>query len=417
MSQAQRERLTLWAGGQPTQDQPTFAWTFARPITARRARAAWEALVARYETLRSMFEETGSGTFACRRRPADEIAAQTFVETPRERFFAELCAPVTLIEGPLARLVVSPGRDETLIGLSIDHLVIDGHSHARVVTDLFTRLSGGAFTEPAPTPADDFYREELRAAGAPAGDKALAYWRRTAGGAAYPPLHPSLSRTPGAPVSPETAHCEVDFETSADCTRAPLTRSAMVLASVAAAIARILDLPAGEDPFTLLLQSSRRSGPEKLAMAGFLSNWQVAGFPVSHDAGQLLPEVSSAIFRSMRGHPVHHAEVVRRLQPELYGARYVPSEPLPPYALFNYLAAQATPRVDGTPGTPLDVPPMGAYRLHGALRIYGTERADSRGAGIRLVADASVFGTGFADAVACAVATTPAVVPAPAARA
>jgi hypothetical protein len=140
-------------------------------------------------------------------------------------------------------------------------------------------------------------------------------------------------------------------------------------------------------------------------MAGFLSNWQPASFTVGRTDDDTVHEVTQAVFRSLRGHPLHHAEVVRRLQPRWYGARYLPSEPLPPYALFNYLTEQEPPHVGGRPGRALQVPPMGAYRLHGALRVYGTERADGSGAAVRLVADASVFGAGFAASLARAVGT------------
>lgn len=402
VSTAQRERLTLWASGRPSQDQPTHAWSFPCEIPAARARSVWGTLIARYATLRSVFTDE-DGTLTCRREAAGHIAAATFVTTSPERFHTELCAPVDLMGGPLARLVISPGSGGTLIGLSIDHLVIDGHSYGRIVTELFALLRGEDLPEPAPTTADAFFREELSAAAGPAGDKALAYWQRTTGGVTYPPLHPGLSRPEGAAVAPETAHCTVTFEPGAPHARSPLTRSSTVLASVAAAIARTLDLAPGQAPFALLLQSSRRSTDERLNMAGFLSNWQVAAFPVAHTAAELVDEVGNAVFRAMRGHHLHHAEVVRRLEPERYGARYLPSEPLPPYALFNYLGEQEPPRVPDQIGTPLEVPPMGAYRLHGALRVYGTERTDARAARVRLVADASVFGAGFAAAVAEAV--------------
>ncbi|MFF4948445.1 hypothetical protein [Streptomyces chattanoogensis] len=403
VSPAQRERLTLWASGRPSQDQPTFAWSFPCAVSPSRARSVWEAVVARYDTLRSVFADGGDGTFRCRREPAAAIAAQTFVETSPEEFFDALCAPVALLGGALARLVVSPGRDETLIGLSIDHLVIDGQCYHRVVAEFFAGLRGEEPAGPAPVRPDAFYRDELSAAGSPAGDKVLAYWRRTTGGRTYPPLHAGLARPAGAAVVPETAHATVGFGPSAASARAPLTRSATVLAAVCAGIAETLDLPADGETFAMLLQSSRRSSPETAAMAGFLSNWQVTTLPVGRRAEELVEPAGSAIFRAARGHHLHHAEVVRRLEPALYGARYLPSEPLPPYALFNYLTEQDVPEVNGVPGTPLEVPPMGAYRLHGALRVYGTERADGSGAEVRLVADASVFGGGFAAAVAKAV--------------
>ncbi len=402
VSLAQRERLTLWAAGTPSQDQPTFAWEFPAAIDEERVRDAWAEVMTRYATLRSLFAEEGDGVFSCRRGPVT-MAADTCVSTPPETFFTQLCAPVDLLGGPVVRLVHSPAGPRTLLGLSIDHLVIDGQSYGRLAADLFALLRGEDPAGPAPATPDAFFREELEAAAGPAGEKALAYWRRTTGGRTYPPLHTSLHRPEGTGVRAETAHCTVVFDPACRHARHPQGRSATVLASVAAATARTLELVPGRDPFTMLLQSSRRSNDEKLNMAGFLSNWQPATFPVAHTAPELVADVTAAAFRALRGHHLHHAEVVRRLEPEWYGARYVPSEPLPPYALFNYLVEQEPPHVDGHSGTPLDVPPMGAYRLHGALRVYGTERADARSAQVRLVADASVFGDGFAGRVAEAV--------------
>ncbi|WP_329182115.1 hypothetical protein OG754_40140 (plasmid) [Streptomyces decoyicus] len=405
VSLAQRERLALWASGRHSQDQPTDAWSFGCEITAREARFAWDAVIGRYETLRSVFVQAADGTFHCRRDDAETVAARTFVVASPEEFFPALCAPVDLIGGALARLVVSHGAGETLIGMSFDHLVIDGHTFDRVSADFFARLNGADLPGPAPSSADAFYRAELRAAASPAGEKALAYWRRTTDGATYPPLLAGMTRPSGAPVIPETGHAAVAFDASAHHARMALGRSAMVLASVAAAIVRTLDLETDSEPFRILLQSSRRSSPAHLTMAGFLSNWQVASFAAGRDARQMTDDVGDAVFRSMRCHQIHHAEVVNRLEPELYGARYVPSEPLPPYALFNYLSEQKTPVVRGHTGAELDVPPMGAYRLHGALRVYGIERTDGSGAAVRVIADASVFGAGFAAAVAQSVGT------------
>ncbi|MEU3838649.1 condensation domain-containing protein [Streptomyces sp. NPDC028635] len=407
VSLAQRERLTLWASGQPSQDQPTFAWSFAGAVDTRRARAAWHAVVARYDTLRSVFEDTGAGTFTCRRDGATAITAQTFAVTSPQDFLGVLCAPLALIGGALARLVVSPGADETLIGLSIDHLVIDGHSYHRVVADFFSLLRGEEPAGPPPAPADAFFHEELKAADSAAARKVLDYWRRTTGGTTYPPLHPDLARPAGVTVAPETAHTTVAFDPGAPYARTALGRSARVLAAVSTALLRVLEPADRTAPLRFLLQSSRRSSPEKLNMAGFLSNWQVTSFTVGGTADDTVHEVTQAVFRSLRGHPLHHAEVVRRLEPRWYGARYLPSEPLPPYALFNYLTEQEPPRIGGRPGRALEIPPMGAYRLHGALRVYGTERADGSGAAVRLVADASVFGAGLAASLAEAVSADP----------
>ncbi|MET1072481.1 MAG: hypothetical protein ABWY11_07540 [Umezawaea sp.] len=263
-----------------------------------------------------------------------------------------------------------------------------------ILSELWGLLRGEDLNGPAPLSDEAFTRRERDAAASPAVEVDLAYWRATSGGLTYPPFFDDLARDPGVPAAPETAVTAVDLSGSVGAGQARMSRAAALLAAVTASLARVSDTRSRH--FTTLVQGARRTNRSELRMAGFLSTWLLAKVPVGVDVDQ----ASGALLRAMSAHSVHHAEVVRRLEPHLYGARYRRTEGLPPYALFNFQSAAEPPRLACGEGRVLTVPPVPGNILHGGLRIYGTEQTGTGAVDVRVVADAAVLGPGFADAVA-----------------
>ncbi len=349
----------------------------------------------RFHNLRTVFSEDSDGS--ARRHTADvtETLRATFATTDAGGFFDVLCARLELFGSPLTRVVHAHDGQHTLVGVCFDHLVIDGHTLRAITDALWSYLRGEDPAGPDPLPDEEFVLAELAAAGSPAVERDLDLWRELTGGRTYPTAFAGQTRPPGVPAAPETASCEIDIDTTGPLR---LTRAAAVLAALTVTLTRTLD--AQDEHFTTMVQGARRATRRQLRMAGFLSSWLPARVRAGRSAGALAEGAASALLQATSVQSVHHAEIVRRLEPDLYGLRYHPTERLAPYALFNYLAEPPAPRLARSSGTPLAVPPVPGNVLHGGLRVYGSERPDGRGATIRVVADAAVFGTGFAETVA-----------------
>jgi hypothetical protein len=395
ISLAQRERLSVWQSGTRCHDQPTWAWRFPARLDPDRARAAWTEVLARFPSTRTVFEPDDTGGTGVSRDcwTPERTAAATFAAPGAGDFFEALCRRLELLGGPLVRLAWAADGTETLVGVCFDHLVVDGHVVRMLLSELWTRLSGEPVTRPDPLPDDDFVRAELAAAGSAAAERDLEHWRRTTGGRTYPAPFPGLTRDPGVPAAPETAWCELELTD-----RSLLTRSAAMLSALTLSLARLTGHEG--EPLTTLVQGTRRGTRAELQMSGFLASWLPARVPPVGSVAAATGTTTRALLAAMSAHRIHHAEVVRRLEPELYGARYRPAEVLPPYALVNYQTDLPAARVGGVTGERLAVPPVPGNILHGGLRVYGTDRADGRGASVRVVADAGAFGPGFAAAVA-----------------
>lgn len=391
ISLAQRERLEVWRSGTRCHDQPTWAWAFPARLDPDLVRAAWAAVVTRFPSARTVFEPDGPDVRRVSWAP-DRTAAATFAVAAGDGFFPVLSERMELLGGPLVRLAVAADGPGTLLGVAFDHLVVDGHVVRMILTELWARLSGEPVTGPHPLPDDDFVLAELAAAGSAAAERDLEHWRRTTGGRTYPPPFPGMTRDPAVPVAPETAWGELTLA-------APslLARSAAMLSALALSFGRLTG-HAGE-PLTTLVQGNRRGTRAELRTSGFLASWLPARVPPVSSTAAAIGPTGRALLSGLSAHRIHHAEVIRRLEPELYGARYRSSEALPPYAMVNYQTELPPARAGGVVGEPLTVPPAPGIVLHGGLRVYGHERADGRTA-VRVLADAGAFGPGFAAAVA-----------------
>jgi len=398
ISLAQRERLMLWQHGESCLDQPTYAWVFAVEVGQEVVRDAWTTVLSRFANLRTSFFVDSDETLTRRHLDTPAVVDQAFVSTDSDLFFTELCRPLSVLGGVLTRMVHAVDSGETMIGICFDHLVIDGHTVGMILTEFWGLLCGEMPRTPPPTSDAPFVARELAAAASPQVERDLDHWREKAGGLTYPPPFMGVSRNSAKSAMPETAFCEVDLSGLAARGRARMSRASALLSTLTVSLVRTLG--SDERHFTTLTQGTRRTNRSELKMAGFLSTWLLARVPVDTSAARGMDQSASALMDAMTAYSVHHAEVVRRLEPHLYGARYRATENLPPYSLFNYQVEPVLPRLSSVEGRKLVVPPVAGNILHGGLRVYGNEHPDAETVTVRVVADASVFGPGFADAVA-----------------
>jgi hypothetical protein len=398
ISLAQLERLSVWQSGYQCADQPSWAWVFQEVIDDSAVRTAWERTLSRYGYLRTVFIED-NGLLRRDQWPVAEALSKSFVVAEPEVFEEEVNKPLLFLGGVLTRIVHSVSGRESRIGLCFDHMIIDAGTAGMVIADLWRYLRGEDPTGPDPVTPDEFIRRELEAAQSHAVvERVLSHWRRNAEGLAYPPPYPGLERKPHMASRPEVAFAEVRLADLAGPRRIPLFDATAVLSAASAAIIRARAPGAGVSHFTTLVQGSRRKTAHDMRTIGFLANWLVMRLPASPDPATVRLRALRSLMGAMAVQDIHHAEVVRLLQPELYGARYQPREVVPPYAMFNYEDDVPQPRTARSAGLPLKIPQIINNNMHAGLFIDAMARTGGQ-VTVRIVADSAVFGEGFADAV------------------
>jgi amino acid adenylation domain-containing protein len=192
----------LWFLGQLDPGSPAYhlAWTVrARgPLEIARLQAALDALIARHESLRSVF-------------PADDgQPRQVILDTLAVAVDVEACAPAQiagraaelarlpfeLATGPLLRLgVLRLAPDLHELVFVVHHIVTDGASNAILLRELVTLYEGGTLA-PLPLHYADFALWQRRQAAA-TGARHLDWWRaRLAGAPAALALPSDFPRPP-----------------------------------------------------------------------------------------------------------------------------------------------------------------------------------------------------------------------------
>ncbi|WP_030437921.1 hypothetical protein [Actinoplanes subtropicus] len=401
ISLGQRERLTTWVRDGRAVDQPAVVYRFPAVVARTTFRAAWRSILTRYANLRTAFAGSPEEGFVATARPTDEVFERSFVETPEAGFAAAMLGDLDISGGVMARLVVATDAGTTLVGACFDHLVVDGVTIANILADLWSLLSGGGAVRPEPVSDQETIRAELAAADSPAADRILRYWRERTGGATYPALREDLAAAPSTDdATSERAEVVLPLPPGRGALGSTqLGRAAQVLALCTGAMGNADRRRADDAPYRMLIQAARRRTEADQAIAGFLSNWLLLTIQPAVDPDEMLRRSAAALVRSLGTHHIHHAEVVRRLEPHRYGDRYRSTVPAEPYGLFNYLKELPAARIGALAGELLSPPSAGGSEIHGALRIYAFERGDLGTVRLRVFADPRILGPGYAETV------------------
>jgi len=173
-----------------------FALRLAGPVDPPALERALEALCARHESLRTVFNTIGGEVAQIVRPPGrftvprEDLSAEPDIEAAaRARCTEEAGRPFSLTEGPLLRaLLLRLGEDDHVLALTVHHVVVDGRSLAVLLRDLdlLYRVEIGLAAEPPAPPQTQYvdytlWQRERLAAGLAADD--LAYWRERLRGA------------------------------------------------------------------------------------------------------------------------------------------------------------------------------------------------------------------------------------------
>ena len=318
--QARLMFLDRLEGSGPAYTVPV-AWRLTGPLDTGRLAAAFDALVARHDPLRTRFSLIDGEA----RQDIDPgWDGVTVVDlTDRPDTVAELAAaqarlPFDLSTGPPARVVVwRLADDEHVVLVTVHHIVADGWSMGVLVREIEALYRGEELPE-LPVRYADFaawQRRELSGDRLTAG---LDRWRDRLTG--LPPLDLPADRTGPARTSwaGGTAEFSLDADLVAGLERVGRAHGATLHMTLMAAYQVLLGRLSGQDDFGVGTPVAGRGRPELDNLIGFFVNTLVLRADLSGDPsfGAVLDRVRDDALGAYEHQDVPYEQVINALRPE-----------------------------------------------------------------------------------------------------
>ncbi|GAA5787552.1 amino acid adenylation domain-containing protein [Chitiniphilus shinanonensis] len=318
---------------------------FAGALDVAALRHALAALVARHESLRTVFREDGDGQLIQCVRPADDLAPQwldlaALDAAARDAAVAaetrRLCAtPFDLEHGPLLRLsLLRLGAERHRLLVVMHHIVSDGWSTQLILDELAELYRAAREARPAALPALrvqylDYAPWQRRLLAQGEGARQLAYWREQLTG------EPSGGDPSGG--EPSVLQLPTDHPRRADGRYAQAQYETPLPDELAQALRRRAQAE-GATPYMLLLSAwmallyrhtgqadvrvgvptANRHHPDTAGIVGFFANTQVlrARFAPRLTLAQLLAQTRDAALGAQAHPDLPFEQLVEALQPE-----------------------------------------------------------------------------------------------------
>ncbi|WP_369218187.1 condensation domain-containing protein, partial [Streptomyces flavofungini] len=283
---------------------------------------ALDAVVARHESLRTVFRTAADGTPAqiVRATGRAHLTVEKDVRAAEAdaRMRAEAARPFDPAAGPLLRCAVYGVDDGThRVLLVAHHLVCDGWSLGVILRDLSTAYAGGTLPElPLQFPDYAAWQRERQAEGAYAG--AVAHWAERLRGApevVSPPLdgpRPAVRTAAGGSV-----RFPLGAGPRGRLAEAARARGATPFMGLFAAYAAFLGRLSGRDDLVIGFPVSGRDRPELQEMAGMLTNTLALRVDLSGDPsyGELIDRVRAGLLAGQPHQDAPFESVVDSLAP------------------------------------------------------------------------------------------------------
>jgi hypothetical protein len=415
-SHNQEERIRAGAGTHVQNNIVPLGLRLRGRVQADTVCLAIERLVARHEALRLTFAVDGEGSrLNVANAPAFGFTVRSVERfAPTDRLTAGLALlatdasdPFDIVTGPLLRTIIVRMSDvEHLVGLTIDHMLIDGRSCEIVLRDLFAILREIQEGVPDDLPElplqfPDWTVWERRYLQGPARQRLAAYWRS------------ALAGTTALPASgledPEATASEDDGPAGVTTKRITVNGDLWTRLSTVARDQRA-------SPFTLLsavlkaavYRRRRRRQPDDLAadvtvfgaltnrtsrvlddVVGYFATSAVLRTDLSRDPTfeELIRREGRILFAAIAHEELPHPLVAMEVSPDLYGIRYRPRAVIPQY--LNFDMPQSRPsaqfscdsfRADIVKVPVVELPRSGlrliAHPLHDGVQIEARYRTD-----------------------------------------
>jgi amino acid adenylation domain-containing protein len=300
-------------------------------VDARALRAAFEALIARHESLRTLFHAASDG------KPVQTVSAQGTLDMVQmdlqasgavdiDDLLGRFCVrPFDLTHGPLLRVALIRMDDaQQVLVMTMHHIVSDGASLQILVDELAalyrTHAAGGAQALP-PLAAQyvDFAAWHNALLDAGERDRQLAYWTQQLGG--DQPVLALPSDRPRKAVAGYRA-AQHTFELPpllvADLRRLAQTQSATFFMALLAGFQALLHRHTGQQDIRVGMPVANRPRVETEGIVGFFVNTQVLRSQVDgrQDLEALLAQVRAAVLGAQAHQDLPFDELVAALQPE-----------------------------------------------------------------------------------------------------
>ena len=332
-STTQTKRMAVLRGPDRWWKHPmAYAFSYPGRLDMPRLEEALRLVARRHSSLRTYFLEDESietvGLLPADEAswPLREMTAGAEPEASEAEAHAWLQRPFSPYERPLLRAVVLHRADDDMIGLAIEHSVIDPTGARALFGDL-TLVYDGLLDRPTSTfdelvsDAAGFARAERAWLASDAGKRSLEWWdEQNAGLGAYPGLDlPELGQCD--PVAPYISH-KVALSAD-DVDRLKKSATALRLTPsmlVSAATAVTLRSHGHSADVRFHFATSRRLWPQTNEMVAYCSNRMMLRMDVAADDSitSLAPTVRNGMLDAVEHSMFSHEEYVRARFPDAY---------------------------------------------------------------------------------------------------
>ncbi|MDU4253072.1 non-ribosomal peptide synthetase [Pseudomonas sp.] len=288
---------------------------------------AFTALIARHESLRTVFREVEGEVQQCilppytpsleRREFSEEAAARDWLQSAAQGAF-------NLAEGPLLRLHLARLPGEALLLVNLHHIIADGWSIGVLIDEfavLYSAEVQGAKAELAELPVQysDMARWQRLWLAAGEGERQLAYWREQLGDESL------LLTLPGdrpRPLVQSYRGATFDFELPRELSEAlrDLARGqgATLFMLILAAYQLLLSRYCGQRELRVGVPIAGRGRAESERLIGFFVNTQVLSARIDGDEtfSALLARTREAVLGAQANPDLPFEQLVDALQPE-----------------------------------------------------------------------------------------------------
>jgi hypothetical protein len=359
-SHNQEERILSGAATHVQNNIVALGLRLRGPVEPNAVRLALDRLLARHDALRLTFSVDGEGAqLHVGEAPAFDFTVHSIERTAvASRLAAGLALlaqdasdPFDVCTGPLVRAsLVQISDTEHLLGLAIDHMLVDGRSCEIVLSDLFALLrevqTGQAAALPSlPVQFPDWTVWERRYLCGPARQRLARYWQTALmGTTALPASGLTDLLSPGGPAGVASKQILVGGElwkqltaVARDLRASPFTLLSAVLK---ATIYRRRRLHQAEDvaaDVTVFGALTNRANRVLDNVVGYFANSAVLRTNLSGDPTlkELMHREGRMLLAAMAHEELPHPLVALEVSPELYGIRYRPGVDVPRYLNFD----------------------------------------------------------------------------------
>ncbi|WP_148713629.1 non-ribosomal peptide synthetase [Chitinolyticbacter meiyuanensis] len=351
LSHAQQSQWFLW---QLDRDSTAYhisaALQLSGPLDARWLEAAFNDLVARHESLRTVFGQHADGSawqrvlpatsFALARIDLSQMPAASREERTRDALQALHATPFDLTAGPLLRAaLVHLGPNEQVLAVTLHHIVADGASMQVIVDELATgylaHAAGAGSSEPLPLQYADYtlWQRERLAAGL--ATQQLDWWR-----AALGEEQPVLSLPLDHPRQPQARYRAGRQRIELPATLQSAVRTAAQAADATpfmvllAAYQAVLYRHTGQHDIRVGVPVAARNHPQLAGLIGFFVNTLV--LPAQLHGRMPLADLLAQVRQAALGAQEHQDLPFEQLVGALQRGRSLSQSPLFQVA-FNYV--------------------------------------------------------------------------------